>query len=65
MTKTFDRLHPIACACRHCRAPLRSANIAPSHPRRFHPIAYHLAAGLLGWFIIGALVALVCWGAAQ
>lgn len=64
MTKTFDTLHPIACSCRHCRAPRQTAKIAPRRRRRFHPIVYHLAAGLAGWAIIGALVALI-WGAAQ
>lgn len=64
MTKTFEKLHPMACRCRACRAPHQSANIAQRPTWRLHPIAKAILACCAFWVFIGALVALV-WGAWQ
>ena len=56
MTKTFERLHPMACRCRACRAPRQTWNL--------HPIAKAFLACCAFWVFIGALVALF-WGAWQ
>ena len=64
MTKTFERLHPMACSCRACRAPRQAANISENKGRRFHPIACAILLNAALWAIIIA-IAFEIWGAAQ
>ena len=53
MTKTFERLHPMACSCRACSEPPKAANIAPCTTWRLDPVVKIFLARCAFWVFVG------------